>query len=69
MKTIQHECPKCGNNLGNISEMRAYANIWWGMMHLPNKHFTALTCTRCYYTELYAVTEKEFEQQSLSWRH
>ncbi|MDO9548168.1 MAG: zinc ribbon domain-containing protein [Candidatus Marinimicrobia bacterium] len=46
-------CPKCGNPQYEASEIRTTGSFLAKIFDVQNVKFTAVTCTRCRYTELY----------------
>ncbi|MGM0587783.1 MAG: zinc ribbon domain-containing protein [Bacteroidota bacterium] len=46
-------CPKCGNRTYETDEMQATGGILAKLFDVQNKKFTAVTCEKCRYTELY----------------
>ncbi len=68
MSSFQFTCSKCGNGTCRTGEFRAPGNTWMGMMHIYNQRFTTLTCTRCFYTEVYKVSRNIFERDNPTLR-
>lgn len=46
-------CPKCGNLKYESSEVRTTGSFLAKIFDVQNVKFTAVTCTKCRYTELY----------------
>lgn len=46
-------CPKCGNPQYESSEVRTTGSFLAKIFDVQNVKFTAITCTKCRYTELY----------------
>lgn len=46
-------CPKCQNSQYEASEIRTTGGFLAKVFDVQNVKFTAITCTRCRYTELY----------------
>lgn len=49
----QYTCPKCGNTRYEVDEMRATGGMLSQVFDVQNRHYTAVTCTNCQYTEFY----------------
>ena len=47
------KCPKCGNNEFEVGKYYAVGSKLARIFDIQNKRFTAITCTKCLYTELY----------------
>ncbi len=48
-----YQCAKCGHAAYEIQRVSATGGIWSRLFNLQLRGFTAITCTRCTYTELY----------------
>ncbi|BDU50422.1 zinc ribbon domain-containing protein [Haliovirga abyssi] len=48
-----YKCPKCGNNSYETDTIATTGGGFSKIFDVQNKKFTAVTCTRCKYTELY----------------
>lgn len=46
-------CVKCGGTEHRNDEMRAEGGFWSAAFDVSTNRFTAVTCLRCGYTELY----------------
>jgi predicted nucleic-acid-binding Zn-ribbon protein len=46
-------CPKCNTRVYETDEIRATGGIFSKLFDVQNKKFTAVTCSKCRYTELY----------------
>ena len=46
-------CPKCGNTHYEVDEIRTTGGRFSKIFDIQNKKFTAVSCSRCHYTELY----------------
>ena len=57
---LKFVCPKCGNNQYSVDRFQAAGNIW--IDKLTRKEFTTISCTICFYTEIYKVTLKQFAE-------
>ncbi len=57
---FKFHCPKCGNNQYNLDRFQATGNIW--LKDIVNKKFTTVSCTRCFYTEIYKIPLKQFAE-------
>ncbi len=49
----QYCCIKCGCNSHETSEIRATGGFFSAFFNVQNKIYTAVTCTKCSYTEFY----------------
>ncbi len=49
-------CPKCGNTHYEVDEIRTTGGGLSKFFDVQNKKFTAITCSRCMYTEFYKGT-------------
>ena len=53
---MQHEnweCPKCHNNEFETDQFAATGGGLTKIFDIQNKKFTTVSCTRCWYTEIY----------------
>lgn len=55
-------CPKCGNSQYTVDKFQAAGSFWFH--DFLNKKFTTVTCTRCFYTEIYKISIKEFTEMA-----
>jgi uncharacterized protein len=46
-------CPKCGNKKAEIDNIRTTGAGFTRFFNIQNRRFSAVSCTRCGYTELY----------------
>jgi len=53
MESINYKCPKCSNKNYETDEVRTTGGGFSKIFDVQNKKFTAVTCTRCKYTEFY----------------
>jgi len=53
MSEINFTCPKCGSREYELDEIRTTGGGLSKLIDVQNKRFTAVTCTRCKYTEFY----------------
>ncbi len=60
MKTYKFKCPKCGNQHYEMDEFRATGGIMTKLFNIQNKRFTTISCSRCYYTEVYKTESSQF---------
>jgi len=49
----KYECPKCKNDSYETDEIRTTGGFLTKFFNIQNKKFTAITCTKCKYTEFY----------------
>jgi len=49
----QYVCPKCGNTTFETDEIRTTGGRFSKIFDVQNKKFTAVSCAKCKYTELY----------------
>lgn len=52
-KTREHVCPICGNPYRENTPLQTSGDVWASIFGVLNKTFTAVSCTRCGYTEMY----------------
>ena len=48
-----YTCPKCSGTEYTRNEMRAEGGFWSAAFDVATNRFTAVSCSRCGYTELY----------------
>jgi hypothetical protein len=53
---LSYTCAKCGSNEYEINDMSAPSGMMSKMVKVQNRSFSAVTCRRCCYTELYRTT-------------
>lgn len=53
MQNKGYVCLKCGNTQFETEEIRTTGGRFSKIFDIQNKKFTAISCTRCHYTELY----------------
>lgn len=53
MEPLNYNCPKCGNRQYELDEIRTTGGSISKLLDVQNKKFTAVTCTKCKYTEFY----------------
>jgi len=58
---LDYTCPKCGNTNYEIGQFLAPGNFWVKTFSYYYRHFTTLSCNKCFYTEIYRVSKKKFE--------
>lgn len=51
--TIDYVCPKCGSRSYELGEIRATGGIVSKIFDVQTEKYTAVTCSRCKYTEFY----------------
>ncbi|MCK4663513.1 MAG: zinc ribbon domain-containing protein [Bacteroidales bacterium] len=59
MKTSKYTCPKCGNRFYDVDEFRATGSFLTKLFNIQNKRFTTISCTRCFYTEIYKASSNQ----------
>lgn len=55
---IKYSCPKCGNRIADIGEIRITGSFLAKIFDIRNRRFTSVTCTKCRYTDFYHVPKK-----------
>ncbi len=50
---LKFTCAKCGHNECEVNDMSTTSGMMSRMVNLQNRRFSAVSCRRCYYTELY----------------
>jgi len=53
MEGLNYTCPKCSNTQYEVGEFRATGGFVTKLLDIQSKRFSAVTCTRCKYTEIY----------------
>lgn len=56
MQQSKYRCPKCGNTQAEADVIRTTGNGFSRFFNIQNRRFTAITCTRCKYSEFYKGT-------------
>jgi len=64
MNMLEFTCPKCGNSNYEIGQFLAPGSFWTRTLSFNYKSFTTLTCSKCFYTEVYKISKKKFESQN-----
>ena len=62
---MQHEnwsCPKCEHRSFETNQMRAEGGLLSSMFDVATNRFTALSCSRCGYTELYRTNQQGIDK-------
>lgn len=49
----RYECAKCGNRDYDTDEITTTGSTFSKFFNVQNRKFTAVSCTRCNYTEFY----------------
>lgn len=49
----EYVCVKCGNKDYELGEFRAAGGWFSKLFDIQNKKFTTVTCTHCWYVEVY----------------
>ena len=50
---LKFTCAKCGHNECEVNDMSTTSGMMSRMVNLQNRRFSAVSCRRCFYTELY----------------
>ena len=53
MSRLNYRCPKCDHDVCDIGEMRAAGGFWSKIFDVQGSRFSAVTCSRCKYTEFF----------------
>jgi hypothetical protein len=53
MSQKSYTCPKCGTRKADIDEIRTTGAGFTRYFNIQNRKFTAVSCSRCGYTEFY----------------
>ncbi len=48
-----YTCPKCGHRKADVDKIRTTGSGFTRFFNIQNRLFTAVSCSRCGYTELY----------------
>lgn len=59
LSNFKFHCPKCGNTDYEIDHFQVAGNSFFH--NFLNKKFTIVSCTRCFFTEMYKIPFKKFE--------
>jgi predicted nucleic-acid-binding Zn-ribbon protein len=57
---FKFHCPKCGNDEYVLDKFLAAGSLWFA--NVLNKKFTTVSCTRCFFTEVYKIPFKKFKE-------
>lgn len=52
---MKYICPKCGNKICTVGEIRAPGSFVTKLFNIQNRRFSSVTCNVCKYTEFYSV--------------
>lgn len=61
LKYGKYTCPKCGNRDFKLQTVSTTGGLFSKIFDIQHRKFTALTCTRCTYTELYQTKSSQIE--------
>lgn len=53
MEHRSYNCPKCGNRTAEVDDIRTTGAGFTRFFNIQNRRFTAVTCSKCGYTEFY----------------
>ncbi|WP_423127939.1 zinc ribbon domain-containing protein [Gaoshiqia sp. Z1-71] len=53
MMKQSYQCPKCGSRKAELDQIRTTGSGFTRYFNIQNRRFTAVSCTKCGYTELY----------------
>jgi predicted nucleic-acid-binding Zn-ribbon protein len=53
MEIRNYTCPKCGSRKAGTDKIRTTGTGFTRYFNIQNRKFTAVSCVRCGYTELY----------------
>jgi predicted nucleic-acid-binding Zn-ribbon protein len=53
MEKRTYTCPKCSNRQADIDEIRTTGAGFTKYFNIQNRRFTAVSCSRCGFTEFY----------------
>lgn len=53
MEHKKWSCIKCGNRSYDAGEIRVSGGFWSRIFDVQNKKYSAVTCSKCSYTEFY----------------
>jgi predicted nucleic-acid-binding Zn-ribbon protein len=54
--SLKFTCVKCGHNEYEVQDMSTTSGMMSRMVNLQNRRFSAVSCLRCSYTELYKTS-------------
>ena len=55
------QCPRCGHEYYEVDEIRTTGNGFSRFLDIQNRKFSAVTCKKCTYTELYKAETSQLE--------
>jgi predicted nucleic-acid-binding Zn-ribbon protein len=64
MSILEFTCPKCGNSNYEIGQFLVPGGFWTKTFNFNYKYFTTITCSKCYFTEVYRMNKKKFELEN-----
>jgi predicted nucleic-acid-binding Zn-ribbon protein len=53
MNQKSYTCPKCGNRQAEVDQIRTTGAGFTRYFNIQNRKFTAVSCSRCGFTEFY----------------
>jgi predicted nucleic-acid-binding Zn-ribbon protein len=59
MRNLNYKCPKCGNRQYEIGEIRVTGSLLAKIFDVQNKKYSAVSCSRCTYTEFYKANSNK----------
>lgn len=64
---IRFKCAKCGNLEYEISQMRVATGFWDKIFNIQSLRFKTVSCSNCWYTEIYKDTKKRTAENVLDF--
>ena len=58
---VRYACPKCGNNEFELGRVYAPGSRLMKILNFENRSFSSVTCTKCFYTELYKLPKEHIQ--------
>ncbi len=55
------KCPKCSNMGYDLGEVFMAGSLVAKIFNIQNRKFSSVTCTKCFYTELYRIPMKKIQ--------
>lgn len=59
---LKYTCPKCGSREYSVSEIRVAGSFFSHISNFGPRRFTTVTCSRCYYTDMYKLPQKRISE-------
>jgi len=67
MKHEKWSCPKWSHKEYDLAEMRVAGSFWTKIFDIQNKKYSAVSCTKCSYTEFFRTSQLQSLQMYLTF--